>query len=231
MTPEEENVIRRCRAVLLDFDGPVCDAFAGYPAPQVARDMVARATDAGVSFPSELSGEPDPMEVLRRLFKVAPEWHSEAERVLREAEVVSVAEALPTPGAIEFMEACRETGRPLVMVSNNSPEAVVAFLEKHGLAKLATGVFGRSRLSPELMKPNPHLLEAALEALAAAPGDCLMVGDSLTDIEVAKEVGVPVAGYANKVGKAKRFQDLGSDVVTENMMELATQIRTSGLLA
>ncbi|MFL1429792.1 MULTISPECIES: HAD family hydrolase [unclassified Nocardiopsis] len=230
MTPEEENVIRRCRAVLLDFDGPVCDAFAGYPAPRVARDMVSRAVDAGVSVPLEIKEETDPMEVLRGLFKIASEWHSEAERVLREAETVSVTEASPTSGAIEFMEACRETGRPLVVVSNNSPEAVNAFLGKHGLASLTLGIFGRSRLSPKLMKPHPHLLEVALEGLSAAPGDCLMVGDSATDIEVAKVMGVPVAGYANKAGKAERFRALGSDVVTEDMAELATQLRAAGPL-
>lgn len=228
MTPEEVNVIRRSRAVLLDFDGPVCDAFDGYPASVVARDMIERFQGAGVSFSMEAAAETDPMEVLRYLFRVDPGRQSEVERTLREAEVLSVEAAAPTTGAVEFMEACRETGRPVVVVSNNSPEAVTAFFERYSLTRLIEGVVGRSPVSPELMKPDPHLLELALKVLDRGPSDCLMVGDSVTDIEVAKTVGVPVVGYANKPGKASRFHSLGSDVVTEDMAELATQVRAVG---
>jgi HAD superfamily hydrolase (TIGR01549 family) len=228
MTPEEQNVIRRCRAVLLDFDGPVCSAFAGYPAHQVARDMLSRSREAGVAISAEAGTETDPMEVLRYLFEVASERQPESERMLREAEVLSVKEAAPTSGAVDFMEACKETGRSLVVVSNNSPEAVAAFLEKHGLADLVGGVFGRSRVSPELMKPHPHLLELALKGLPASADDCLMVGDSVTDIEVAKMVGVPVVGYANRPGKAELFRSLESDTVTEDMGVLAREIRAAG---
>ncbi|MFD3684547.1 HAD family hydrolase [Nocardiopsis sp. NPDC058631] len=226
MTPEEQNIIRRCRAVLLDFDGPVCSAFAGYPAPQVARDMLARSREAGVPISEKASTETDPMEVLRYLFEVAPERHSESERMLREAEVISVAEASPTPGAVEFMQACKETGRCLVVVSNNSPEAVEAFLKAHGLTKLVRAVFGRSRESPELMKPHPHLLELAFKELPVGPSDCLMVGDSVTDIEVAKAMRVPVAGYANKPGKVEAFRLLESDVVIQRMEDLTPHILT-----
>ncbi|XKK37269.1 HAD family hydrolase [Nocardiopsis sp. ARC36] len=211
--------------VLLDFDGPVCSAFAGYPAPQVAREMLARSAEAGVPISAEAGTETDPMQVLRYLFEVAPERQAESEGMLRDAEVLSVAKASPTPGAVEFMKACKETGRPLVVVSNNSPEAVTAFLKEHRLTELVDGVFGRSRVSPELMKPHPHLLELALKELPVGPAACLMVGDSETDIEVAKAVGMPVVGYANRLGKAECFHILGSDVVTDDMAELATAMR------
>ncbi|NYH52789.1 HAD superfamily hydrolase (TIGR01509 family) [Nocardiopsis arvandica] len=229
MTPEEQKIVRRCRAILLDFDGPVCSAFAGYPAPQVARDMLARSREAGVPISEDASTETDPMEVLRYLFEVAPERHPESERMLREAEVISVAQASPTPGAVNFMEACKETGRTLVVVSNNSAESVVSFLEAHGLTKLVKGVFGRSQTSPELMKPNPYLLGIALKEVSYEPIDCLMVGDSATDIEAAKAIGVPVVGYANKTGKGDHFRHLGSDVITESMDDIAYQIRATKL--
>lgn len=230
MTPEEVNVIQHARAVLLDFDGPVCDAFTGYPAQEVARDMLTRSRGEGVSISESAASETDPMEVLRYLYEVAPERQSVSEQMLRDAEVRSVEAASPTLGAVDFMQACKETGRPLVVVSNNSPEAVRTFLERHGLTKLVDEIFGRNPDSPELMKPHPHLLELALKAVSSTPGECLMVGDSDTDIEVSRAVGVPVVGYANKPGKAARFHSLGSDVVTEDMAELAVQIRAVGPL-
>jgi hypothetical protein len=31
-------ILRRSPVILLDFDGPVCSVFAGYPAPQIERE-------------------------------------------------------------------------------------------------------------------------------------------------------------------------------------------------
>lgn len=46
-------------AVLLDFDGPVCSFFAGYPAPQAAGELVDVMRRRGVDVPPGLAGEPD----------------------------------------------------------------------------------------------------------------------------------------------------------------------------
>ncbi|PRY00662.1 HAD superfamily hydrolase (TIGR01509 family)/HAD superfamily hydrolase (TIGR01549 family) [Allonocardiopsis opalescens] len=223
-------MVRRARAVMLDFDGPVCSAFAGYPAPQVARDMLARSREAGVPVSTSAAAETDPMEVLRYLFTVAPERQAESDQMLRDAEVLSVKQASATPGAVDFMRACQTTGRPIVIVSNNAPEAVTTFLEKEGLSDLIDAVFGRSRVSPELMKPHPHLLGLALEHLSTDPADCLMVGDSATDIEVAQTMGVPTVAYADRPGKAERFRLMNSDAVINDMHEIAMAIalRTHG---
>lgn len=45
-------------AVLLDFDGPVCSIFAGYPAPELV-DVLRRH---GVDVPPDLASEPDPLK-------------------------------------------------------------------------------------------------------------------------------------------------------------------------
>ncbi|GLU49840.1 HAD family hydrolase [Nocardiopsis ansamitocini] len=225
MTSEDVIVIRRARAVLLDFDGPVCDAFAGYPASEVAQDMLASSSEAGVPISEEAATMTDPMEVLRYLFKVAPERQAESDRMLRDAEIFSVEKTSPTPGTIDFMEACRETGRSVMVVSNNSPEAVKVFFERRNITNYIYGIVGRNPSSPNLMKPNPYLLNLAIKKLDKTFSECLMIGDSVTDIEVAKAVNVPVVGYANKPGKAEIFRSLGSDFVTQNMGELASLVR------
>jgi phosphoglycolate phosphatase len=50
-------IMRDSELVLLDFDGPLCNVFAGFPAPEVARQLEA------------IAGKPlntdDPIEVLR----------------------------------------------------------------------------------------------------------------------------------------------------------------------
>nr|WP_184293701.1 HAD family hydrolase [Nocardiopsis algeriensis] len=217
--------MRRVRAVLLDFDGPVCSAFAGYPAHEVADHILDNARQAGLPIPSEASEQTDPMQVLRHLHQIAPQFHIHAERLLRDAEVRSVREAKPGPGAVDFLEACKETGRPVAVVSNNSPESVTAFLDHHGLSGYITSVHGREKTSPELMKPHPYLLKNALQALSSSTDQCLMVGDSTADIEAAHTIGIPTAGYANRPGKAFLFEQLGSEIIIHRMEELADMAR------
>lgn len=221
MTPGARQKLSLCRYVLLDFDGPVCNAFAGYPAHEVADALRRNAVQAGVRLPDSLRGETDPMKVLLGLWRCAPWHHPAAEALQTSAEVSSVASASLTPGALPFIRACSATHRPVAIVSNNAPEAIVSFLEKHDLTPLVEAVIGRDKATPELMKPNPHLPQLALRALGTEPAGTCLVGDSTTDIEVAQEVGVMAVGYANRPGKRVRFEELGADIVTEHMQDLA----------
>lgn len=46
------------------------------------------------------------------------------------------------------------------------------------------------------MKPHPHCVLAGIKATAGASGDCVMAGDSITDIEVARAISVRRIAYA-----------------------------------
>lgn len=50
-----------------------------------------------------------------------------AERYLTEAELRAAESAEPTPGAGEFLAACRDTGREVAVVSNNSAPAIARY--------------------------------------------------------------------------------------------------------
>jgi phosphoglycolate phosphatase-like HAD superfamily hydrolase len=56
--------------------------------------------------------------------------------------------------------------------------------------------------------------------LGAEPTECVLIGDSLSDIEGARNAGVLSIGYANKPGKLERFTAAGADAVIANMGEL-----------
>jgi phosphoglycolate phosphatase-like HAD superfamily hydrolase len=72
------------------------------------------------------------------------------------------------------------------------------------------------------MKPSPAPVLAALDELAADPRECVMVGDSTSDIEAAQAAGVIAIGYANKPGKRTRLAR--ADVLIDSMAELATRL-------
>src|SRR5581483_7459699 len=56
-------------------------------------------------------------------------------------------------------------------------------------------------------KPAPDVLLRSIEALAAAPEDCLFIGDSETDMEAGRRAGIRTCavryGYGSPAGIAK----------------------------
>ncbi|SIR96024.1 HAD family hydrolase [Micromonospora avicenniae] len=222
-------------AVLLDFDGPVCSIFAGYPAPQVAVELVNVLRRQGVDLPPSLATEPDPLEVLRWTGSTGDQEATRAvEDALCAAERRAVASAEPTPFGREVIVAARQAGLPVVVVSNNSAGAVAAYLTAHRLAGHVSPVVGRAYAEPNRMKPNPEPILRAVEALGATPGRCVLVGDSLSDIEGARAAEVRVVGYANRPPKAEAFRAAGADVVITSMGAIAgvlTRVLTADRLA
>nr|WP_244844204.1 HAD family hydrolase [Actinocatenispora sera] len=77
------------------------------------------------------------------------------EALVSAAETEAARTAEPTPGCRDMLDAAQRTGRPVVIVSNNSAAAVCAYLDKHHLTDYIAEVIGRPHAAPELMKPNP----------------------------------------------------------------------------
>lgn len=69
------------------------------------------------------------------------------------------------------------------------------------------------------MKPNPGPVLDAVRALGVAPGSCVLVGDSLSDIEAARAAGVAAIGFANRPWKVDAFAT--ADAVVTTMGDIA----------
>ena len=220
-TSDAEALLRRVRTVLLDFDGPVCSIFAGYPAPVVAKELADLSSAAGSPVPEDYTRRQDPLDILRYAGTVGPELVDLIEQELSRAEEAAADSAEATPGADAFLQACRETSRTVAVLSNNSAGAITRYLDRAGLTDLVHLVEGRNPSDPSLMKPHPHILLRSLRDLAVPAGTAVMVGDSLSDIEAGIAADVWAIGYANKPGKADAMRDTGADIVLSSMAELA----------
>ncbi|MFF3271896.1 HAD family hydrolase [Streptomyces chrestomyceticus] len=220
------KTLARSTAVLFDFDGPLCDVFAGLPAPQVADELARQAASHDPALSTKLTETDDPLEVLRLTFQADQDLGLQVEHALTSAEIKAVAVAgPPTPGAVATLEAAEAAGRRIAVVSNNSAECVRSFLVSHSLDGYVREVIGRPVNRPDLMKPHPHSLYRAAELLAVAPSECVLIGDSLTDIQAAHEAGSAAIGYANKPRKRSVFIGAGAEAVTERMEDIAEAMR------
>ncbi|MBC9002166.1 HAD-IA family hydrolase [Micromonospora aurantiaca] len=77
------------------------------------------------------------------------------------------------------------------------------------------------------MKPNPEPILQAVRALGETPARCLLIGDSLSDIEAARAAGVKVFGYANRSSKVEAFRDANADAVITSMRKVAAALTDS----
>jgi phosphoglycolate phosphatase len=220
-TESPASVLRSTQAVLLDFDGPVCSVFAGYPAPQIAEELRALIRDAVAELPDEIADASGPHEVLAASAALGEKVWRLVEEALQAAEIEAVESATPTPGVSEFLDACSMAGLPVAIVSNNCEPSVRSYIERAGLADHIRHIEARDPLHAERMKPSPYLVNQAAEALHIAVGDCVLIGDQVSDVTAATAAGAQSIGYANKPGKAADLADAGANAVVDRMASLS----------
>jgi phosphoglycolate phosphatase-like HAD superfamily hydrolase len=220
------DVVARTRNLFLDFDGPICSIFAGYPAPTIAAELIQllenHRADARKALPGLVDVD-DPLQVLRLVSDLCDDdLTRHVANALRDSEVNATLTAEPTPGIYEVVTAALESRRRLAVVSNNSVEAVTVYLTRLGLSSSFVRVIGRyDGMNPEYLKPSNHLIGLALIGTDSPPWSSALVGDTDADIEAARLTPVASIGYANKPGKAESLRAAGADAIVSSMAELA----------
>lgn len=214
--------------LLLDFGGPVCSVFATLADFTVVAELRRVIDEQAVEIPAHIRAVDDPLEVLRFVATVGEQSLVEqVEDALCRAELAAVGGASPTPYAREVIVAAHETRRPVAIVSNNSAAAIARYLAVHRLSRYVVGTIGRAHAAPSLKKPNPAPVLQAVVAVGADPSDCVLVGDSTSDIKGGQAAGVRTIGFANKPGKRRRLISAGADTITERsewMRKIATAL-------
>lgn len=214
------QLINQAAAVLLDFDGPVTPLMPA-PANMHAADAARQAITAhGVTPPDDIATTSDHLAVIRWAGMHAPEALADVENACTAAEFVSARTCTPTPGAHALVAALHAAGTPVVIVSNNAAEPIRAYLDHHHLTTYVRDVIGRPRMRPDLMKPHPHTVQRALQIAGSSPVDTVIIGDSVSDIEVAKTAGVRSIGYAKTRERGIELRDAGADAVVGRMASL-----------
>jgi HAD superfamily hydrolase (TIGR01509 family) len=101
-----------------------------------------------------------------------------------------IGEMSVLPGARELLLAIKERGHPLVLASSGKEHHVDAFLDLLDARDIADA--WTSSADVESSKPAPDLLQTALKKLGApSDADSVMIGDSVWDVEAAKNAGMP----------------------------------------
>ena len=127
-------------------------------------------------------------------------------------------------GAAEVLAVLRERGFRLAAVTNRSRRTSVKTLEMTGLAPFFDVVVS-SEDTPR-PKPYPDPLFIALEALAVAPEEALIVGDSAVDMEAGRSAGVFSIAVTNG-GADHRLAGSRPNLVIPSLAALLPLLRAS----
>jgi phosphoglycolate phosphatase len=219
------QLVARARYLLLDFDGPICDIFAGLPATAIASRLRKLITGQGITIPEDITRTPDPIEVFTYSATISTDLARQVEAEMTSQEITATATASPAPYAHDLIASSRQSGRPVAIVSNNAEQAVRAYLTRHGLADRIDFIAARTTSDPALLKPNLHLLQQAMNHFGGTAAECLLVGDSTTDMQAATHTGMPSIGYANKPGKATHLAQAGATAIVTSLADLVLAIR------
>lgn len=204
-------------AVILDFDGPMCDLFAGYPAATIAADLKQLLADR--DWPADaIPTTDDPHQILRLVRQQAPALTPEVEAALSAGELTAVQSSIETPGLAELIAHLEANHVPIAIASNNNAGAIRWWLQHRGYT--VEHVVGRDPENPARMKPAPDLLIEALALLHVEASYAAFLGDATTDAEASAAAGCNFIALANKPHKTQLFQGLDCMLIVTDLRQL-----------
>ena len=131
-------------------------------------------------------------------------------------------ETIILPGAVEAMRDLAQSGVAVAVVSNKPAPFTAEICAHYGFQPYLAGVQGAEDHLPK--KPAPDMLLAAMAKCGATAGDTLMVGDSGTDVQAARNAGLPVVVVRGGYGQHAGADELGADAVIDTLHDLTAAV-------
>lgn len=211
-------ILQSAKALILDFDGPVCSLFSEIPASRVASEL-ASVDKALIPHLSTSAKGRDPHRILRIAESHSRDLLIRVEELLTHFETAAASGAEPTPCCTNLVATWKESLKPIAIASNNARGAIEKYLSTAEIS--VDHIAARIPGQPQLMKPNPDSVRRACRLLDMAPADCVFIGDSLADIQAAHASGVRLIALANKPWKRGKFEKAGAQNTVGSMCEIA----------
>lgn len=109
------------------------------------------------------------------------------------------------PGVIETLDALRRQGRRLAVISNKNVSLCRKVMHTLRVESFFTSVIGADSLP--FRKPSPQPVLKMLEEYLVAPGNAVIIGDSINDIAAGKAAGVVTVGCTYGYGETAELTE------------------------
>lgn len=211
-------------AVLLDIDGTLVESnYLHIDAWDRAFVAVGHPVDV---WRIHRSIGMDSGKLLEHLLGAAADTVGEQAKERHSEFYLASAERLrPIPHARELVAALDDRGHAVVLATSapeNELKILLSVLDADP-ALTATTSSGDVKEA----KPNPDIIETALEKASVSPSDAVMIGDSTWDVKAAVRAGVPCIGLLSGGFGAEELREAGAVAVYDDVSDLLTHLDES----
>lgn len=217
------------RLIVFDVDGTLVDSQAGIVAAMADTFQRIGLTDPGAEATRRVVGL-SLDEAIARLLPQGAEDARLAEAVAAYREAYLARRSQPDyeeplfPGARAALVALDHPEVCLGVATGKSRRGLDATLERHGL----TGRFVTTQTGDEGPgKPHPRMLVDAMRDVGAEPRETLLIGDTVFDVQMAANAGVPAYGVAWGYHRSEELSQAGARAILESFDELCARLEGS----
>ena len=216
------------KAVMIDLDGTLLDTIPDLAAaanlmltelkmPALPESLIRNFVGKGINnliertLTGSMDGKPD-ADLFQRALPIYE----------RSYKAVNGKHTTIYPGVNEGLDLLRAQGFPLVCVTNKSERFTLPLLDYVSLSGYFTAVVCGDTLPQK--KPDPAPLFHACRQLKVAPGEMLMIGDSLNDAQAARSAGCPIFCVTYGYNEGHDVHTLDVDAIVASLVEAARLI-------
>ena len=214
---------RQFDLIIFDWDGTLMDSEA-----KIVRCMQAAAVDVGIPDPGTAAirdiiglGLNEAMQVL--FPEQAPVRRAElVERYRRHFLELDATDMPLFPGVPQGLTQLTQQGYLLAIATGKARRGLNRVLDDTGMSHL----FVSSRCADEAFsKPHPKMLEDILDDTGVDAGRALMVGDTVYDMEMARNAKVAGLAVSYGVHACERLLDCGALACLNSFPEVCAWVK------
>lgn len=127
------------------------------------------------------------------------------------------------PGVAEGLDYLANNNTRLGCVTNKAAQFTHPLLKDLGVFDRFEIVISGDTLAKK--KPDPLPLLHAAEYFDAVPADCVMIGDSISDVKASRAAGFRIICMSYGYNHGEDIRDAGPDAVIDSMAELGTLLQ------
>jgi HAD superfamily hydrolase (TIGR01509 family) len=128
----------------------------------------------------------------------------------------------PQPGAVDLVRACAGRGWTVGLASSAAPPEFAALRRALDVDDVVAGATNSG--DAEESKPDPDIVQAALDRTGLAPERVLFVGDSVWDVYAAAKLDIPCVGLTCGGISAAELGEAGAVAVYRDPADLHARL-------
>ncbi|KTC77007.1 HAD family hydrolase [Legionella brunensis] len=179
------------RLVVFDWEGTLVDTLG-----QIFNSVATEAKRLNFGeIDEQLARQSVDLGLVKALRKIFPhlseEQHQQLLLAVQQSLITRSTEIYLIPGAKDFVSRLHRAGIDIAIATNKGQQSLQRTLHASGLDNW----FKVTRSAGQTAaKPATQMLEEILETFGVAADEALMIGDSATDMEMARNLGVDAVG-------------------------------------